>query len=758
MAIGQSVKRLDGPAKVTGRARYTDDLTMPGMRFAAYVRSPIAHGRVTRIDTAKALALPGVCAVFTFADVPKTLFPTAGHPWHLDPDHRDVADTLLLTDHPRYHGDQVAIVVACDQLTATLAAGCVDVEYEALPVMVTPASALAEGAPALHAWSSTGNLLRSHHFACGGDPESLLAQAALTVQGVYNTPIAQHCHMENHTAYAYMDDLERVVVVSSTQIPHICRRVVGQALGIPWSRVRVVKPCVGGGFGAKQDVILEPMVAFLAMKLGLPVKLELTREESILATRTRHAFEISGSLGVDQEGTITAVSLSAVANTGAYASHGHSIASAGGAKCSSLYPRAAFGYLASTVYTTLPVAGAMRGYGSPQVHFALDCLVEQAARARGEDPVAFRLRNVGRPGDVNPLNRKVMATHGMVRCLETGRDLFNWEARRTALRNQTGPLRRGVGVACFSFNTGVYPVSAELAGARLLLNQDGTMQLIAGATEIGQGVDTVLAQMAAHTLGVPVSMIQVVSTQDTDVSAFDPGAYASRQTYVAAPAVKGAAQEMRAKLLAHAALMLERHDLDLRAGNIVDPEGAVLAGLADVAMDAFYHKERGGQFSAECSHKTTSNPPSFGCTFVEVEVDIPLCRTRVVDILNVHDAGVVMNPQLARGQVQGGMAMGIGWALYEELLVDAKTGLVHNNTLLDYKIPTCPDLPDLGCAFVETQEPSGAYGSKSLGEPPILSPAPAIRNAVWDATGVRIDEIPLTPKTLFRHFSAAGLI
>ena len=764
MAVGSAVKRLDGPAKVTGRARYAMDTTMPGMRRAVCVRSPLAHALVRDIDASQALALPGVEAVFTFKDVPDIPFATAGHPWHLDPSHRDVADKRLLTGHVRHHGDEVAVVVARDEATARKAARLVRVDYQELPVLTDPEAALAEGAPLIHPGHPTGNLLKSHRFACSPDqalaPEDLLAVAEVSVGGEYRTPVAQHCHLENHATYAWMEDDKRISVVSSTQIPHICRRVVAQALDIPWSRVRVIKPMIGGGFGAKQDVILEPLAAFLTLKLGgMPVCIELTREECMLATRTRHAFRIEGRMGLTRQGRITAVSLSATSNTGGYASHGHSIAAAGGAKCPSLYPRAAFAYQARTVYTNLPVAGAMRGYGSPQVHFALDCLAEQAARELDMDPVDFRLANVGLSGQTNPLNKRTIATHGGFEALRRGRELFDWDKRRAATRNQTGTVRRGLGVAAFSFNTGVYPVSTELAGARLILNQDGTVQLSCGATEIGQGADTVMAQMASATLGLPMERITVVSTQDTDLTPYDPGAYASRQTFTCAPAVQAAAAELKRQILEHAALMSGREaaSLDMADGLVTDG-GEALASLEEVAMDAFYHKDRGRQLTAEASRKTRANPPSFGCTFVEVEVDIPLCRATVTDILNVHDAGVVINPKLAEGQVHGGLAMAIGMALSEEMLVDPVSGKVLNNNFLDYKLPTALDLPELRAAFVETVEPSSPYGSKSLGEPPLLSPAPAIRNAVWDATGVRVDEIPMTPKTLFRHFKAAGLL
>lgn len=763
MAIGQSITRVDAVAKVTGRARYTEDTLLPGTLHAAYVRSRIAHGRVVSLDASAALAMPGVVAVFTYEDVPKTPYAPAGHPYSLDPEHRDVYDKLLLTDYVRFHGDEVAIVVARDTLTARKASQRVRVEYEEYTPMTRPEQALAPGARELH---PGGNLLKRHHFTVGGDLDKALAAADVVVSGDYHTPVAQHCHMEPMTAYAYMDDLQHIVVVSSTQIPHICRRVVGEALEIPWGRVRIVKPYVGGGFGAKQDVVLEPMAAFLTSKLGgRPVLISLAREECIQATRTRHAFHVSGRAAATKEGKLLAVSLNAVSNTGAYASHGHSVAAAGGGKCCSMYPHAVVDYAASTVYTNLPIAGAMRGYGSPQVVYALDCLLEQAAKAIEMDSVDFRLQNTGQPMDVNPLNKHPILTHGLRACLEQGRERFGWERRKFEItqHNAHSPdVKRGVGVASFSFNSGIYPYSVELAGARLLLNQDGSFHLQAGAVEIGQGCDTVLAQMAADTLGVAVADIHVVTQQDTNVTPYDPGAFASRQTYVAGPAVKEAASRLRERILQHASLMTgsPARSLDIQDGAIVstnDPSHQLLS-LGELAMDAYYHKERGGQLSGEASQKTRSNAPSFGCTFVEVEVDIPLCRVRVVDILNVHDAGRIINHGLASGQVQGGMAMGIGWALYEEMLIDPEKGLVRNTNLLDYKIPTFPDLPDLDCFFVETDEPTGGYGNKSLGEPPLLSVAPAIRNAVWDATGLCINEIPMTPKALYTQFAKAGLL
>ena len=760
MAVGQSHIRKDVRAKVTGKTRYTDDFSMPGMLQAKYVRSPIAHGLVKSIDTGAALAMPGVEAVFTYEDVPKTLFPTAGHPFSLDPGHQDVADRLLLTDHVRYHGDEVAIVVARDMLSAEKAAKAVKVEYEELPVCVTSETALAEDAPAIH---EGGNIIQSTTFEIGGTISDAEKQVDTVVEGTYSTPIILHCHLENHTAYAYMDDNDHLVIVSSTQIPHICRRIVGQALDMPWPKIRVIKPYIGGGFGNKQDVVLEPMVAFLTQKLGgIPVKIEMNREECLVATRTRHSQTVSVRAGVTVDGTIKFLDLNVISNTGAYASHGHSIPMAAGSKSCNLYPGSVTRFSATTHYGNIPAAGAMRAYGSPQLFFGIECALEEAARKIGMDSVDFRIKNSAKPGDIIPKTGTKEHSVGMIECLEKGRNLIDWDRKKDKFSDQNGAIRRGLGVASFSYGSGTYPACVEIAGCRLVLNQDGTVHMQIGATEIGQGSDTALAQMAAETLGIKYDDVHVVSEQDTDVSPFDPGAYASRQTYVAAPAVHKAAEKLKGKILEHCHLMTgeEAESLDLVDGKIIhrgQMENVVLE-LSDLALDSYYHKERGGQLTAEVSSKTCTNAPSYGCTFVDLEVDIEMCTVTIKQIINVHDAGKIIHPLSAEGQVHGGMAMGVGMALFEELLVDPESGWIYNGNLLDYKIPTCMDIPDLDSAFVETFDPTSPYGNKSLGEPPIISQGPAIRNAIWDATGVKIDEMPMTPKILFKHFREAGLI
>ena len=762
MAIGKAVQRVDGVAKVTGKARYTDDFSLPGMRVAKYFRSSVAHGRVVRIDTGKARGLPGVDGVFTFKDIPENVFATAGHPFALDPNYKDVADRRLLTDYVRYEGDEIAVVVAENELTAKKALALIKVEYETYKPLVRTDDVLAEDAPEIH--KRTRNFVKEHAFTAGGDRQQTKEACDHLIKGCFKTQIQQHCHLENHTAYAYMDDLDKIVIVSSTQIPHIVRRVVGEALGFPLGQIRVIKPHIGGGFGNKQDVILEPMVAFLTWKLGgIPVRLKLDRDEGMVGTRVRHPFQVDIEVGYMEDGTVKVIDFDALSNTGAYASHGHSIVSAGAAKTHYMYPRAVYHCKARTIYGNFPAAGAMRGYGSPQMTFVVESIMEDAARRLGMDSVAFRLKNAAHPGDKSQITKKPIMSCGLERCLEKGKKLIRWDEKRAERStDQTGDVRHGLGVACFSYGSGTYPVCVEPASARMILNQDGSVHLQVGATEIGQGSDTALAQMASHTSGIPFEKVHVASTQDTDVSPFDTGAYASRQTFVGGQAVMRAAQKLKQKILDYVGVIngMNPKDLDIVGGDIVmsqTPETVVM-GVEDVAMDAYYDKNRGGQITAEISHKTRSNAHVFGCTFVDLEVDIPMCRVKIHEIYNVHDCGVVINPLCAEGQVHGGMAMGIGAALYEVLMIDPDSGRIYNNNMLDYKVPTIMDIPDLTAAFVETQEPSHPYGAKSLGEPPVLSPAPAIRNAILDATGVAINELPLNPKTLFTYFKTSGLI
>jgi len=758
--VGKSVQRLDAVAKVTGKARYSEDFFERDMLVGKVLRSPHAHAVVKRIDVSKAQALPGVEAVILPRDLPKCKFPTAGHPWSLDVAHRDVADKLILTEKARFVGDAIAAVVAVDLLTAEKALHLIEVEYEVLPFVLTPEDAMKEGAPVLH--EERPNNILSSFGTQYGDIEADLAAADRVFEGEYETSIVQHCHIENHTAFAYQDTHGRIIINSSTQIPHIVRRIVAQALGLRWGKVQVIKPYIGGGFGAKQDVVVEPLVAAMTLAVhGRPVRYTLTREEVFIDSRTRHAMKINLRIAVSKTGKLHGIHVKLLSNTGAYASHGHSIAMSAGTKFRPLYHFGSFKFEPKTVYTNLPVAGAMRGYGVPQMFFALESLMEDIARDLGLDPIEFRRQNLISVGHQDPLTKNVVRSFGIPECIAKGKELIQWDAKKREYAGQTGHLRRGLGMACFSYGSGTHPVGLELAGARVVMAQDGSVTLQVGATEIGQGSDTVFAQITAEVLGLPMDMVTVVTVQDTDITPFDTGAYASRQTFITGVAVRKAALEARDQVLAIAARKcgLNPDELDIRNCAIVEKAlGRTLCSLEDIAMDSYYDRLYADPIKSDVSANVRVNAMSYGVTFMAVEVDIQTGKIEVLELYNVHDSGVIINPKLAAGQVHGGVSMALGAALLEQMLFDPATGKPLNNNLLDYKLPTILDTPVIHAAFVETHDAAGSFGSKSLGECPVISPAPALRNAVLDATGVAFNKIPLYPQVVFEKFKAMGLL
>ena len=768
MEVGKRLIRVDAVDKAAGRAKYTDDLIPRPHLVAKLLHSTIANGRVKSIHTEEAARLPGVVKIVTCFDVPAHQYPTPGHPWSVEDAHQDVSDRRLLTDRIRYYGDDVAAVVAEDEVSAQRALKAIRVEYEEYEPLLTPEAAMAPGARAVHD-ECPDNILRHMDLRTPMPPESgfqsvedvLACDSYLQFEGRYATQMVQHCHIEPAVSYAYMEG-GRIVVVSSTQIPHIVRRVCGQALGIPWGDIRVIKPYIGGGFGNKQEVLYEPLNAFLTRAVGgRCVKLELTREEVFENTRSRHAISFDVKAAVDKDGTIMARWCRAVSNQGSYASHGNAIVANAITAFRQLYPdRLGHHSEAYTVYTNLPAPGVMRGYGIPQANFAVECMMDDMALKFGLDPYRFRLQNLMPLGYVDPFNGITCHSTGLRECMEKGRAFIHWDELREKYENQTGPVRRGVGMAVFSYKTGVWPISLETASARMVLNQDGSVQLQLGATEIGQGGDTVFTQMAAESIGFPSARVHIVSFQDTDTAPFDTGAYASRQTYVTGMAIKQTGEAFKRKLLDYASELLERpaEELDVRDGEIVDAgTGALVLTLHDLAQEAFYSFRHSVHIAAETTHQCRDNTFAFGCCFAEVEVDVPLGKVKVLRIVNVHDSGRLINPQLAEAQVHGGMSMGLGYALSEEMKFDGKGRLLNGN-LLDYKLPTAMDHPELTALFVETEDPSAPFGNKALGEPPAIPVAPAVRNALLHATGVAVNTLPLSPQKLVEAFARAGLL
>ena len=758
--VGKSVKRVDAFDKVTGRARYTDDICDKNALVARILHSTVANGTVKHIDVSEAEKIEGVVKIVTCFDVPQHKFPTAGHPWSTDVHHQDVADRLLLTSRVRFYGDDVAAVVAENEVAAAQAVRAIKVEYEEYPIVLDAVEAMKDGAPQLHE-EYPNNILNHTSIYKGDYQEAIKEEGLIKVEGWYDTPTVQHCHIENHICFAEME-AGRIVVTSSTQIPHIVRRVIGQALGIPWGKVRVIKPYIGGGFGNKQDALYEPLCAYLCTQVGgRRVKLDVSREETFVSNRVRHAIRTHIISWVRPDGTFAARKMECFSNQGAYASHGHGVAAKGMGAFPQLYPCDHVECDAYSVFTNKPVAGAMRGYGIPQAMFAGEAHIEDVAKALNMDSLAFRRKNMMPVGYVDGFSKNENYFDSLNQCIDKGMAYIDYERKLEEYAKDTGPVRRGVGMAIFWYNTAVWPISLESSSCRMVLNQDGSIQLQMGETEIGQGADTAFAQMAAETLGIRVEDVHVVSSQDTDVTPFGLGAYASRQTYVGGFAIKQTALIMKERILKYAYEMarMAPYEMDIVDGKIIRRnDGRVLLTLAELAEEAFYSLTHSEHITAESTYQIKTNAYSFGCSFAEVEVDIPLCKVKLLNIVNVHDCGRLINPALAEAQVHGGMSMAIGYGLSEQLLFDEKTGKPLNNNLLDYKLSTMMDHPDLGVGFVENYEPTSAYGTKALGEPPACPGAPAIRNAILNATGVGIDRAPITPHVLFEAFKEAGLI
>lgn len=759
MYVGKNVDRVDAYDKVTGRAKYTEDLVSANSYVAKILHSTIAHGKVISIDTSEAEKIEDVVKIATCFDVPKWGFPTAGHPWSTDPSHQDKADRNLLNTHVRYYGDDVAVVIAKNSVACSRAIEKIKVEYEEYEAAFDQMESMKGTNVPIHD-DCPKNIL-AHTSNNRGDYQEAIKEEGLTkVEGWYETPIVQHSHIENGIVYSY-EEGNKIVVVASTQIPHIVRRVCGQALGVPWGRIRVIKPYIGGGFGNKQDALYEPLGAFLTTQVGgHPVVLDTSREETFSSTRTRHPMKIHIISHVRSDGSFAARKIEVFAGNGGYASHGHSIASKAMGCFHQQYPCDNVEADAYTIYTNLPVSGAMRGYGIPQAMFAGESHINDICHKMGFDPYEYRLKYIMPKGYVDGFSHNENYYDSFRECLAVGRRAINYDEKIEEYKNQTGNFRRGIGMATFWYNTGVYPISLETASCRMVLNQDGSMQVQLGETEIGQGGDTAFSQMTADAVGMKFEDVHIISHQDTDITPFGLGAYASRQTYMASFAIAKTGKIFKEKILRKAAKLndMAPEKLDIVNSNIIrKTDKRVVTTIEDVAMRSLYNPLDSEHITAESTYTIRNNAYSFGASFAEVEVDIALGKVKILRLINVHDCGELINPRLAEAQAHGGMSMAVGFALSEELKYD-KYGRILNGNLLDYKLSTTMDHPRFEVYFVENPEPTSPFNTKSLGEPPTCSPAPAIRNAILNATGVEVDKAPMTPHVLFPLFKEAGLI
>lgn len=762
--VGKRVPRVDAIKLALGKPAYTDDFTPPSVLHGKILHSPHAHALIKRIDTSKARALPGVHAVLTWQDIRPVRFTTAGQSHPLP----SPLDTLVLDRKVRFVGDRVAAVAAETPEIAERALGLIEVEYETLPSVIEIEDALKPGAPLIHDEKDCSGFegvfmpernIAAHFAAEVGDLERGYADAYRIFEGEYRVPQVQHVALEPHVCLTYWDEDDRLVIRSATQVPFHVRRILAPVLGLPEKRIRVIKPRIGGGFGGKQEIVLEDICAYLTLVTGKPVRMEYTREEEFIAARSRHPQILRFKTGVSRDGTLTAITLSLLATTGAYGSHSLTVQGNTGSKALALYRCLNMRFEMDVVYTNRPPAGAMRGYGAPQGLFALEVHMDEIAAELGLDPIEFRRRNWVQVGDVFPLAEALgegrkgfpnpLRSSGLAECVAEGAKRIGWERRNDPnWRVVPGKphVKRGLGMAALIHGSGIPGI--DMGGAYLKMNDDGSFNLMFGATDLGTGGDTVLAQIAAETLGCAVEDI-IVYASDTDLTPFDKGAYASSTTFISGGAVKKAAEKVAVMIKEVASRMLETppESLKLQDGRVIAPNGESVS-LRDVALESLHVVDQ-HQIQAAESHMSLMYAPPFAAQFAEVEVDTETGEVRVKRLVFGIDCGQPINPDGVEGQIDGGMSMSLGYGLSEEMLFD-KAGYLQNGNLRDYHVFRADEMPQIERFIVSARDPSGPFGAKAAAEIPTDGVAPAVVNAIYDAVGVRLRQIPATPERVWR--------
>ena len=750
-AVNQPVRKKDAMQLLLGKPVYVDDIAPKDALVVKILRSPHPNAIVQQIDTARALKVPGVVAVYTWQDVPSRRFTIAGQTYPEPSPY----DRLILDRHVRFSGDAVAIIAAETEAAALRAMKLIKVQYQVLdavldfrtakdnPTLVHPEE---DWYPPCQVGGDNRRNLVASEVNAAGDVEAVLADCDLVLDRTYHTKAFNQAMMETFRTYTELDRYGRLHVISSTQIVFHVRRILSRALGLPKSRIRVEKPRIGGGFGAKQTAVCEVYPAFVTMQTGRPAKLIYTREEAQIAGSPRHEMQVRVRLGADRDGRIRAIDLYTLSNTGAYGEHGPTTVGLSGHKSIPLYTGSLeayrFGY--DVVYTNHQAAGAYRGYGATQGIYAVETTVNELAETLGMDPTAIRDKNMVRQGMRMPAYYNEPANAcALDRCLERCKEIFHWD-EKYPVRDMGNGKVRAAGVAMAMQGSCISAV--DVGSATIKLNEDGSYNLIIGAADMGTGCDTILAQMAAECLDCPVEDVAVFGA-DTDASPYDSGSYASSTTYVTGMAVEKACAQLKEKLCRIAAGMLD-----------CPPEDVVFAGreLRSAATGRAVTLEEVGYktqvFSNEApevtvSHSSPISPPPFMVGMVEIELDRETGLVTVLDYMAVVDCGLPINPALARIQAEGGIVQGIGHTLMEDVQYD-RSGRPVESSFLQYKIPTRLDMGHLRVEFEHSHEPTGPFGAKSIGEIVINTPAPALTHAIYRATGVWHRELPITPEQI----------
>lgn len=739
--VGKRLPKVDAIEKVTGSAKFTADMRLPGMLYGKVLRSPYAHAKVLRVDTSEAEKLPGVKAVLTIKDVPRIKYDPS------DP-LQSSRDQYIFDEKVRYVGEGVAAVAAVSEDAAEEALKLIRVDYEELPAVFDPAEAMKPDVPKIHPVERN---IASHVPIAFGDVEKGFKEADYVFENRYVASRQKHCHLEPHACVVRFDYDRKITVWSSTQSPFRLRFILAKALDMPLGKIRVIAPHVGGGFGNKLYLGQHELVCtLLAKKTGRPVKIRYTRKEEFYTTTTRHPAIIELKTGVKKDGTLTAIQAKVIMNTGAYALFGSGVTWVacyyiGG---SSLYRCPNIKVDGYCVYTNTPAAGAMRAFGGPQAHFAVESHMDMIAENLGIDPVELRLKNLVRIGDVDRLSGFYnIRSCGLRECIEKGAERIGWKKKEWKHGGVNEARKRGMGMACMSMIS-----ELGVSAAFVKLNEDGSVNILTGATDIGQGSNTVLAQIVAEELGVRLEDVTVTSA-DTNLTPFDWGTLGSRITYIAGSAAKAAAADAKRQLLERAAKMLKADvkNLEIRDGRVyVKGSSEKGASISEVVWFSQYVDEAKAIILGRASYGPSEFPPAFGAHFAEVEVNTETGQVKVLRIVAVHDVGRAINPTLVEGQVEGALQMGIGYALTEELLFDKVTGKPLNPSFLDYKILTAKDMPEIEVIIIEPVDPTGPYGAKAVGEAACIPTAAAIANAVYNAIGIRCRELPITPEKILK--------
>ena len=748
--IGKRIPKLDAPGKVTGETCYMNDIELPGMLHGKILRSDRVHARITSIDTSAAKALPGVHAVLTAED-------TSGVPLGHGRD-----NPPLKSDRVRCIRDEIAAVAAETEAIAEEACRLIRVEYEDLPAVFSPAEALKEGAPVIHE-KRPNNIPFTFDYG-HGDIEKGEAESDFVVEDTFTLHFVTHCCMGVSGCIANFDSEDNLTIHSQTQIPFMYKRDISPVIGVPPEKIRVIQPPLGGGFGSKLDIYpFEPICIFLARATRRPVRLLFTREEEFVASPTRQPVEFTLRSGVKKDGTLTFREARTLHDNGGYTSWGATTPFVMMQTISSLYRVEHCKYHTTVVYTNNPYSGSFRGYGNLQATFAVESHMDKLAEAVDMNPLEFRLLNAQKPGETTGQGM-VFKTCGFHDCLHLASARSDFLEKHTAYRaGQSGPVKRGIGIASLlHVGGGAKIYHTDGCGTILKIDDFARVTVLTGSSEIGQGSEPVIAQFVAEELGLPISAIQVINN-DTEITPWDVGVHASRTTFMAGNSALRAARKAREKLLAAAGEQagVDPETLDLRGGHVVRAEdgesvvelGKLLRSLHfktknEIVMTSEYYEPPSVMQDREFKGDVSA-AYAFGTHVVELEVDTETGLVRVLKVTAAHDVGRVINAMAIEGQVEGGVVMGIGYATTENLVVEE--GRVKNPCFRDYKLITAPEIPEIDMAFIETQDPEGPAGAKGIGEAPSICISAAIANALHNATGVRILELPLTPEKVLRR-------